>query len=266
MIDTFTQSVEILGVGFAAGLIGGLAGIGGSLIMLPALHFILGEPRTTTHHLYMAAAMMVNVAVSLPAAWRHSRSGRIDRDALPTLLVSTIIAIIGGVFAGNAFDGSTLKLMLAAFIAIYCLFNLWRLFSRAGDSADTLLTPSRPKLIVSGLSTGFVGGVLGLGGGVMLVPLLQMLCKVELKRAIATSSAVICMTAVVGAGIKLATLSNEHESWRNALHLALFLAPTAIIGGFIGASLTHILPTRAVRIVVTIVLALSALRLAGVFR
>lgn len=261
---TYIQIVEVLGVGFVAGVLGGLAGIGGSLVMLPMLHLILGEPRSTVHHLYMGAAMTVNIAVSLPAAWRHWRAGRVDRDALPPLLMSTGILIIVGVLAGNVFEGSTLKLLLAAFIGVYCVFNLWRLLSRAGEPPESTDRPSRARLIVSGASTGFVGGLLGLGGGVLLVPLLQMLCKVELKRAIATSSSVICITAIFGAGLKLGTLSNEGESWADALRLAGLLAPTAIIGGLVGAWLTHRLPSKAVRIIVTIALTVAALRLAGV--
>jgi uncharacterized membrane protein YfcA len=107
-----------------------------------------------------------------------------------------------------------------------------------------------------------MGGLLGLGGGVMLVPLLQLLCRVPLKKAIATSSAVICATALVGAGLKMGSLARLGQSAGAALALALAMGPTAVLGGAIGAKLTHALPVRAVRVVVTVLLGVAAWRLA----
>lgn len=255
--------LAILAAGLGAGVIGGLAGIGGSLIILPALHAILGDEPASVHHLYMAAAMTVNVAVSFPAALRHARSGAIRRDLLPALFAWTAFAIIAGVLVGNRVSGDALRHILAGFILIYCIFNLVRIARRLEDHAPEAERTGRTNIALSGAFTGFIGGLLGLGGGVMLVPMLQMLCRVPLRQSIATSSAVICMTAVIGAGLKLATLSDEGQSWTAALMLAALLAPTAMIGGVIGASLTHTLPINAVRAAVTVVLLASAAKLAG---
>jgi uncharacterized membrane protein YfcA len=106
-----------------------------------------------------------------------------------------------------------------------------------------------------------VGGLLGLGGGVLLVPMLQMLCRVPLRNSIATSSAVICMTAVIGAGSKMASLNALGQSPRHALVLALLMAPTAVLGGHVGAHLTHALPIRVVRALITVLLMFMAVRL-----
>jgi uncharacterized membrane protein YfcA len=99
----------------------------------------------------------------------------------------------------------------------------------------------------------------------MLVPALQMICRVPLKQAIATSSAVICISSIIGAGVKLASLPGLDESVRGAMLLAGAMAPTAMLGGVLGAQLTHILPTRTVRILVTILLLVAAARLGGIF-
>ena len=263
MTLTTTLILEIGLVGLIAGVIGGLAGIGGSMVMLPALHFLLGEPRHSTHHMYMAAAMTVNAAVSFPAALRHHRSGAVRFDLLPPLLLSTAVFIVIGVLSGNLFTGLTLRYALAIFIGAYCVHNTLRLIQGPRPPAPELERTGRTRLALSGAATGFVGGVLGLGGGVLLVPMLQVLCNIRLRQAIATSSAVICMTAIVGAGVKLSTLGREGESARDALLIAAALAPTAIVGGVIGATLTHRLPVRAVRAIVTVLLLAAAARLAG---
>lgn len=259
---TAIQLLDAVLIGLVAGVLGGLAGIGGSMVMLPGLHLVFGEKSDSTHHLYMAAAMTVNVAVAFPAAIRHYRRGAVRKELLPALLVTTTIFMVVGVLTGNLVRGDVLRVSLAAFLSVYCAFNIWRLLvNRPVDSAGERAT--RPRLLVSGGMTGFVGGVLGLGGGVMLVPALQMLCRVRLKQAIATSSAVICVTALLGAGLKMATLSTHGEPWQDAVLLALAMAPTAMIGGAIGANLTHYLPTTVVRAVVTLLLLVAAARLAG---
>ncbi len=251
-------------IGLAAGVLGGLAGVGGSMIMLPALHWVFGEKSPHTHHLYMAAAMTVNVFVSFPAAIRHYRNGIVRRDLLGSLIPATLVSMIIGVFTGNLFDGNVLKIGLAIFLLVYCAFNVWRLMSKKGIDADGQRT-TRVRLLVSASLTGFIGGLLGLGGGVMLVPALQMICRVPLKQAIATSSAVICITSIIGAGAKMASLPSLDQSVSDALLLAAAMAPTAMLGGVVGAQLTHILPTRTVRLLMTLLLLVAAAKLGGVW-
>lgn len=250
-------------IGLLAGLLGGLAGIGGSMVMLPALHLVFGDEPASVHHLYMAAAMTVNILVSFPAALRHYRARALRVDLLPLLLVSTGVAIIVGVLIGNLIPGDRLKLALAGFLGVYCLFNLVQVIRDVPEHELHEERTGQRNLIISGSATGMIGGLLGLGGGVLLVPMLQMLCRVPLKKSIATSSAVICMTAIVGAGLKLASLPAD-QSAGEALLLALAMGPTAMIGGTLGAKLTHVLPARTMRIVITILLAVVALRLAEV--
>jgi uncharacterized membrane protein YfcA len=258
------ELVEAGVIGLGAGVLGGLAGVGGSMIMLPALHWVFGEKSPNTHHLYMAAAMTVNVFVAFPAAIRHHRNGAVRKDLLGSLIPMTMLSMVLGVLAGNMIDGQVLKVGLALFLLVYCAFNVWRLMSKSGIDVHGQRT-TRTRLLVSAAMTGFIGGLLGLGGGVMMVPALQMLCRVPLKQAIATSSAVICITSIVGAGVKLASLPGLDQSVQDALLLAAVMAPTAMVGGVIGAQLTHVLPTRTVRLLVTLLLLVAAARLGGVF-
>ncbi|MCC6322287.1 MAG: sulfite exporter TauE/SafE family protein [Phycisphaerales bacterium] len=256
---------HILGVavvGLIAGVLGGLAGVGGSMVMLPALHFLYGDEPESIHHLYMAAAMTVNVMVSLPAALRHHRARAVRTDLVRVLAIGTTVAVIAGVLLGNLVAGDRLRLCLALFLGVYCLSNLVRLVRNHPEHAAEDERTDAPRLAISGVSTGLIGGLLGLGGGVVLVPMLQFLNRVPLRNAIATSSAVICITAVFGAGLKLASLSRLGQSPGTALALALAMAPTAVIGGTLGARLTHTLPIRSVRIVITALMLVVAARLA----
>jgi uncharacterized protein len=261
---TLVQLLAGCGIGLFAGVLGGLAGVGGSMIMLPGLHLMFGEPTPSAHHLYMAAAMTVNIAVSIPAALRHHRHKAVRTDLLRPLVPITAVAMVIGVLIGNLFQGDSLRLALAGFLIVYCLMNIRHVLRRHQEPLREHERTSRGRLALAGAASGFVGGVLGLGGGVILVPILQTMCKVPLRQAIATSSAVICITAVIGAGAKLLTLDQQGESAAHALMLVLAMAPAAVLGGTLGAKLTHALPLRMVRVVITVLLLLAAAKLMGV--
>jgi len=250
-----------LGIGLVAGLLGGLAGVGGSMVMLPGLHMVFGDRPASIHHVYMAAAMTVNIAVAVPASIRHRSSQRVGAALFWPLLSSTIAFMILGVLLSDRFAGTALRLVLAGFIVCYCVFNIWRLVRHQEERTAGRPTPGR--LLSAGAATGLVGGLLGLGGGVLLVPLLQLVCRLPLRQSIATSSSVIAVSAVFGAGLKLSTLSQHGHAPREALWLALAMAPTAILGAQLGAGLTHRLPLRAVRLVITVLLLLAAGKLVG---
>lgn len=262
---TLTEIAICLVIGALAGVLGGLAGIGGSMIMLPALALFVADPDPdTAHHMFMAAAMVVNVVVSFPAALRHRKAGAIHYGALRTILPSMAISIVVGVLVSNQIEGLTLRKILAGFIALYALMTIYRFFKKSLEPEvdDKGVHPVR--LTVIGVATGMVAGLLGIGGGVLMVPMLQVFCKLPIKNAIGTSSAVMVLTAVVGASLKLGTLGPEHgRSVVNALIIAAALSPTAFIGARIGATLTHKLPLQAVRLVVSIALLIVAARMAA---
>lgn len=259
------QALIVALIGLAAGLLGGLAGIGGSLIMLPGLAFLLGTPDPAQYHVYMAAAMTVNIAVAIPSAIRHHRAGAVRLDITGFLLPAMAITILIGVLVSNQDDGNRLKVLLGAFIAAYCIMNLVKLALRHPEPSEHHERTNMPRLLTVGSLTGFIAGLLGIGGGVMMVPMLQFFCRIPLRQAIGTSSAVMCLTAVIGATLKLLTLGTHDQSAGDALILALLMAPLAIIGAWTGARLTHALPLPVVRGTISVLLLAAAAKLAGLF-
>lgn len=268
--------VLIAGVlGLTAGTIGGLAGIGGSLIMLPGLVLLLGyadqanpDGAHAEQHLYMAAAMCVNVLVAIPAAMRHHKAGAVRWDLYPWILGAMAVGMVAGVLLGNGLEGDTLRLLLAGFIVAYALLNLWRVITNPPEQTDPgKERADHPRMCFIGGSAGFFGGLLGLGGGVVMVPLLQVMGRIRLREAIATSLTVMPITAAVGATVKVGSLG-RHEVLGEPLQridvlwLVLAMGPMAVLGGRLGASLNHALPLRGVRAIVSVVLLIAAARMA----
>lgn len=251
-------------IGLVAGLVGGMAGIGGSLVMLPALGLLLGydEPQRSVQHVYMAAAMVVNVLVALPATLQHARAGNVKRELVRYVLPTMAVAIIVGVLLSETFDGRRLVHVLAAFIVAYSLVNVFAAV-RGRAERDWRGARGGPGALSGvGAIGGFFAGLLGIGGGVVMVPLLQMLCRVPLRAAVGTSSAVMCISAAIGGSLKLWGVPSHGHSISEALILAAAMAPTAIVGGLSGAKLANRLPVRSLRLVVSLLLAVAAARLA----
>lgn len=262
---TLLQAIEAILVGLGAGCIGGIAGIGGSMVMLPGLSLVFGTSPPSTHHLYMAAAMTVNMAVAIPAARKHRQAGAVRSDIVRRVLPVMAIAIVGGVLLSNLVDGHYLRLGLAAFIALYCLGTFLALILKLPDHTGQTERVTTANVLLIAIIAGLLGGLLGIGGGVVMVPALQLLCRLPLRHAIGTSAGIMWMTALIGAALKLATLHTHDQSITHALILALLMAPGAIIGARIGASLAHSLPLAIVRATIATILTIAAARMAGLF-
>jgi len=182
-----------------------------------------------------------------------------------TLLPATAVALCVGVGVSNVLSGETLRRIFGVFLVYIALQSLWKAVRRAPDAAELDVPPSKPRLVAVGAVAGSAGGLLGLGGGVLAVPLLHSVCKLPLKRAIAASATVMVISSVFGAGFKVATLPEHGVSWKTALVLALCLGPSAVVGGHLGARLTRVLPIVWVRILFAVFAGMSATKLLGVW-
>ncbi|GAB4520140.1 MAG: hypothetical protein Tsb0013_23800 [Phycisphaerales bacterium] len=261
---TTLEIIALVVTGLAAGSLGGLLGIGGSVIMIPVMSILFARSGRYDHHLAQAAAMCVNLVVALPAARQHAKQGNVRPDLVRWMAPAALACIIGGVLLSNIFDGRTLARLFALFLAYVVVTNVIKILRKTPDHDEDDHDVTPPRALFCGGVMGSFAGLLGIGGGGIAVPLTHVVCRVPLKHAIGASSTVMCITAGIGALLKVATLHTHDQDWHKAILLALILAPSALLGGALGARLTHALPLIWVRLVFTIVIAIAALRMAGV--
>lgn len=268
---SLAQSAMIAGIGLAAGLIGGLTGLGGSLIMLPGLALLIGfsDLAHTEQHTYQAAAMAVNFFVAAPATWRHVRAGTLRRSILLRLLPTGTVFIVIGALVSDRFEGVALIRILAVMLAfLVILGEVGPVLGRSRESVlgdDERARRATPVIMGTGVLTGFVGGLLGTGGGVITVTVLQALGRIPIRQAIAASTALMCVMSPIGCATKMANLTHHGQSPMAAVELVGLLGPAAVLGSLAGASLVHRLPAIVVRRVVAVVLLLAAAKLGGLF-
>lgn len=257
-------------LGGGAGLVGGLAGIGGSLLMIPGLGVIIGysDDSAREQHLYAAAAMLVNLIVAISSTRQHVRKNAVRRDVLRVLIPALGVSLVAGVLLSNQFQGRTLAIGLAVFIALYAIQSLYlavrhRKAPAPDPAADREVTAEATPIAGVGVVAGFAGGLLGLGGGAIMVPGLQTLARLPLRTAIAGSAAAMCATSGVGAILKIGTLGQHELRWIDAIALAAAMGVPAMLLAPQGAKLAHGLPIHWVRAVIGVVLLGAAARLAG---
>jgi hypothetical protein len=263
---SFVNLLMIVGIGLAAGVLGGLLGIGGSIVMIPLLALVFHDSSGAKQQLFQAAAMAVNVIVSTPAAIQHRRAGTLRGDVLRVMLPAVIITIVLGVLVSNNIPGLTLKRCFAVFLLYVSIINIVKLFRkrRRAENIPDRATPLRIGAI--GSLMGFVAGLLGIGGGVLAVPMMQIIARLPLKQCIGTSSAIMAISSIVGSTVKISTLGSVEQgqfSPLDALLLAAILTPTAFVGGWFGATLTHRLPLEWVRGIFAVALLMAAWRMSG---
>jgi len=242
--------------GVAAGVLGGLLGVGGSSVMLPAMVLILGAHRNGTDqiHQYMAAAMIVNFLLILPSVLAHARSRAIWGTVWRYLAAGALAGGVLGVYLSYRFQNETAKRYLRHGVGLFFVYvvghNIYRLLrSRRREGLSKQHVEGYPawrKLLV-GLPMGVIAGLLGIGGGGLAVPAQQIVLKMPLRNAIATSAATIATFSWLGAILKNAQLA-QHGTVGRSLLLAACLAPPAMLGAYVGGKLTHALPLKVVRV------------------
>ena len=241
--------------GLIAGVLGGLLGIGGSVVMIPAMVAIFSDltGRAETIHQYQAAAMIVNFLLIGPSVLRHARAKAIYFGVWRWLAPAALVGIVAGVAVSRLgmFTGTNEGYMRAAFGAFLLYvagYNVWKLFAKRAEGIDRAAADRLAwwKKIGVGLPMGFSAGLLGIGGGALAVPAQQVVLRIPLRSAIATSATTILTIAWLGAIVKNVSLGADGTVLRS-FQLAVCLAPTAMIGSYIGGHLTHALPLRIVR-------------------
>ena len=241
-------------IGLAMGVFGGLLGIGGSSVMIPAMMLAFGQDQ----HLYQAAAMLCNFFVSVSAVVVHRKRGALTWKLLRWLIPTAVVGIVAGVWVSNspvfADDNSyLLARCFGAFLVYVAVYNIYKLKAGTKKTADyepcATKQECRVKTSAIGLATGLGAGLLGMGAGTISTPFQQLFLKVPLRNAISNSSAIIMSIALIGGFYKTITLGEHGDEPMHAVRIAAVIVPTAIAGGFIGGYLMHKLPVKIVRIV-----------------
>ena len=235
-----------LGIGLVVGTVGG----GGAILALPVLVYVLGEPVGPAS---TASLIVVALGASVGAG-AQARSGRVCwRVALAFSLPAAL-----GAFAGTVVSAEVSPRLLVITFVPVMLSAAALTYMRGGapvdDGADTGCpgTDALPTGL-SGLAVGSMTGFFGVGGGFLIVPALTLLLGLRLRRAIATSLAIITMTGIAALVSHLAR--GAQPDWP----LTAALCAGAAVGALWGTRLGRRLDTGTLAHAFAVVVAALAL-------
>lgn len=267
------MSLVVLGalvcVGIAVGFASGLVGIGGGVLIVPFLYFFYGAG---WHGVTLAPALQTTLAhatslfIILPTALVGVRSfhkaGYVAWDAA---LPVGVFAVAGGLI------GARLAILLPP-EALRLLFGLFLLYAgtqmlrRQVKRDHGPLRVDLARTIPIGLAVGMLSAMMGVGGGILAIPLLLYVVHLEMERVAATSLAVIAFAAVAGtlsyavggtAGQTLPAGSVGYVHVAAALPMLVGSIPAVRLG----ARLNRKLHSRTLRVLFAAVFLLLGLRL-----
>jgi uncharacterized membrane protein YfcA len=249
-------------LGAAVGIMAGLLGVGGGLIIVPALLFLFAAhdfPASMAMHMAVGTSLASILFTSVSSAAAHHRRG--------SVLWTTTLSLSPGIVAGAALGGFIADLMsgtaLRAVFAAFEFLAAWQLW-RAYTPPPGRVLPGLAGLFLAGVVIGTVSTIIGIGGGALTVPFLVW-CNVDMRKAVATSAAGGFPIAVAGtaafivAGLDEAALppgATGYVYWP----AAAAIGAVSILSAPLGAALAHRLPMPTLRRVFAVFLAVLGVR------
>ncbi len=207
-------------VGLAAGILSGLFGVGGGIVMTPGLTAFAGIAPI----LAVATPLPVILPTAAVGALTYHRAGEVDIRAATWISLTGSTASAVGALLTEVVNARLLLVATAALLAWQSLQIL-----RGRSRASTVEERPIPAwtLAMVGVAAGLLSGLLGIGGGLVIVPALAGMLGMPLKRALGTSLVAVVVLVIPGT-IVHAALGNI--DWAAALFLVLGSLPGARLG------------------------------------
>ncbi len=241
------ESLWLIPLGFVAGVIGSIIGLGGGIVVVPVLTF-LGVPHTISSSSSLFAAFSNSVASTVS----YSKQKRIDyKTGLRLGLMSIPGTILGAVISAQV-TPDLFKILFAIVLVASCYY----LFIK--KSLDTNQGNLSKKILVISSVISFFAGILssffGIGGGIIFVPLMIIGLGLLVKNATATSQLILMFSSASGM-ITHALLGHADFEY------ALLLSVGAFAGGLLGARLSLEIKENRLRILIVAVIVVAAIKL-----
>jgi uncharacterized protein len=193
--------LALLSIGAGAGVFGALAGVGGGVVITPVLAMYFHLPM----HQAIGVSLVAVIATSTASSSVHVERQITDMRLGMTLELATTIGAALAAIVAAYIDRRTLAILFVCFLVYSATTLVRRAWSSRKEEHDTSIPEYQVKnypsgMLASVLAGGF-SGLLGVGGGVIKVPMMYMLMSVPLRVATATSNFMIGVTAATSAYI-----------------------------------------------------------------
>jgi uncharacterized membrane protein YfcA len=266
---TIIQIIILLITGAVAGFAGGLMGVGGGFIMAPVQYFVytaMGVSPDIAIKMAFGTNLLVILPTALSATWGHHRNKTVRwRSAIIMGCCSMIGGFIGSTIA-NYLPGQALKIIFSVLVILSAV----RMIIATPVQIEGQPRENTWLLIAWAFPIGIVTGMLGIGGGIIVVPVMTLALKFSWRNAVATSMAMMIFTSLGGVigyiingwdavGVPAPSLGYVNlQSW-------FLLVVTSIVFAQLGAIASRHIPIKPVRYIFIALMLYTSLKMLGVF-
>lgn len=259
--------IGLILIGIFAGFASGLLGVGGGFLMVP-LQFFLFTSVGVDPSLAMMVSLGTSLAIIIPTAasgaYQHQKK---NKSIVKPAIRLAIFGIIGGFCGGLLANIVPTRILQIIFACLLVVVALDMLFGSRSDGEKSLIQFNWLNAGIVGFSIGIVSGLLGVGGGVFLIPALCILFGFSLIQAIGISSIFIAFTAIggfisyiyTGFGVNPMPYSLGYISLINFVVIVMFSVPMATVG----AKLVYKMPEKRLKQIFAIILIYMAIKMIG---
>lgn len=240
-----------VGAGILGGVLAGLLGVGGGIVIVPALYFALtlaGIDPEVTMKVAVGTSLATIIFTSMSSSWGHYKRGAIDFALLRLWAPSILVGVVVGSFVGGYVSGNVLIAVFATVALIVAVDMVFRI----GSSDPVPKGFSKPVWAGLGALAGTISAMMGIGGGTVCVPMLNFL-GYDIRRAVGTSAVIGFIIGLPGALIYMATGFGAANLPPFSFGYVNLLAAGAIIPltmtfSQVGVKLAHSIPRRGLRL------------------
>lgn len=259
----------LLGIGTAAGVYSGLFGVGGGSVMVPLLILLLAyDPRVAT-----ATSLAAITVIATAGTITHAIYGNVAWRVAAVVAVPAIVGAVVGTSLQQRVPRAWISIGLALLLIVGAIDLLrpllasvetaltgWEIHN-SYSSAPDLTSVSQPVVLgIAGFLAGMLGGMVGIGGGILIVPVLLYTQDFGEREAIATSLAAMVPMSIAAA-------ARHHHYGNLRVKEGLTLGVLGIAGAAVGASIAEIAPEAVLRLgFAVLMLLIAAQMLRGVRR
>ncbi len=266
---TITDIFILIGGGAVAGFAGGMLGLGGAFIMTPLQVLVyarMGLPPDVAIKTAFGTSLVVVLTTALSGAWRHHRQGAVNWRVAVVMGSSGLAFGLAGATLAAYIPGNGLKITFGV-IAIASSARML-LSAKEREGAEPVKNPW--VWAVWAIPVGLLSGLLGVGGGVLMIPVMVIALRFKIHEAIANSLAVMVITSIGGIigyiinGIGVADRLAYSVGYVNIPSWVMLAVPAALLAQS-GAFVAHRLSRRLLIYFFMILQLYIGLHMIGVF-
>ncbi len=257
---TFGEIFWLIILGFVSGLIGGMLGMGGGLLKVSGMYLFFGYEVI----LARVITLITYSCISVSAFLKYRQYNFIMWDVVKILAPTAIAGVIAGVLLGNIMNGAWIEKLLGVYAIGVAGIMVFQIYKEGKEDAKgwTMNKTAVKELSFIGVLKGFFCGLFGISGGIISVPLQQLMVKIPMKNAIANSLASAMFSATFAAFLALTTgIMSGFFKFSIPFFLTLPLIPGTIIGARIGARFTKQMNTDLLKILFSIITFVMGVRI-----